>query len=62
MESSKEPNFIRTWSADSWPNRRDWRLNILETDTGDDKVCNIADLVQAIGDGLQFVGNENGKL
>ena len=26
MKSSREPNFIRTWSADSWPDRRDWRL------------------------------------
>ena len=62
MESSREPNFIRTWSADSWPDRRDWRLSILKSEDGIDKVCNVRDLVQAIGEGLEFVRNPNGKL
>ena len=61
MESSREPNFIRTWSADSWPDRRDWRLSILKSEDGIDKVCNVRDLVQAIGEGLEFVRNPNGE-
>ena len=61
MESSREPNFIRTWSADSWPDRRDWRINILKSEDGIDKVCNVRDLVQAISEGLEFVQNPNGK-
>ena len=61
MESSREPNFIRTWSTDSWPDRRDWRLSILKSEDGIDKVCNVRDLVQAIGEGLEFVGNPNGN-
>ena len=61
MESSRKPNFIRTWSADSWPDRRDWRLSILKSEDGIDKVCNVRDLVQAIGEGLEFVRNPNGK-
>ena len=61
METSREPNFIRTWSADSWPDRPDWRLSILKSEDGIDKVCNVRDLVQAIGEGLEFVRNPNGK-
>lgn len=59
MESSKQPNFVRIWRADSLPGRRDWRLNYLKTDNGVDKVCNVQELVEAIAGGLAFDRNPN---
>jgi len=56
-QSSKEANFVRAWSINSLPGKRDFRLNVLVTENG--TVCSAEELVQALMDGLKVEENPN---